>query len=140
MRAWILIIVAVVACKKDTGGGDSHRGEPASTAEADALWKLAPEGAIVGVVVSPRAMQMTEHAWQDIHTFIATSPELEPVAAELEQALRTLPSGPDVSLASFGLSAQKGAAIFFTGPNDGIVVVPLGDRDKFLAAVHGAKG
>lgn len=137
MRAWILILVAVVACKN--GGGDSRRGEPSSTADVDALWKLAPAGTMVGVVASPRALQMFEHAVLDIRTFITKAPDLASVAAEIEKELSKLPTGQDLRYAAMGLSTEKGAAVFI-GKSGEVVILPVVDRDKFLAFMHGTRG
>ena len=106
------------------------------TAEQDALWKLAPDGAMFGLVASPRGLQMTEHAWSDVRAFMGATPELAPVLAQIGAALGT----PDLTPASFGLTTSKGAAVFFVGPAKGIAILPVADRDKFIASVHGTRG
>src|SRR6185503_499633 len=126
MRA-LPVLLALVACHHD---GAAPAG-PMSTADQDALWKLAPDGAVFGVVVSPRGVAMLDRAWADVRGLIATEPTLAAMLAKL---------GPHQSLVELGLTATTGAAMFFTGSDDGILILPLGDRDKFLAATHGTKG
>jgi hypothetical protein len=133
MRALpFLVVLSLTACHRDSGAPAA----PVSTAEQDALWKLAPAGTKLGVVVSPRGVAMLDHAWADVRAFIAATPELAPMLVKLANVVGT----PDLSLASFGLTATKGAAMFVLGHEQVVIVVPLGDRDKFLAAVHGTKG
>ena len=126
MRA-LPVLLALVACHHDGAGPAA----PVSTADQDGLWKLAPEGAVFGMVVSPRGVAMLDHAWADVRGFMATEPELAGTLAKL---------GKDPSLAGFGLTATKGGAVFMTASDDGVLIVPIGDRDAFLAAVHGTKG
>ncbi|HEY1812493.1 MAG TPA: hypothetical protein VGG74_09120 [Kofleriaceae bacterium] len=133
MRALpILLALSVAGCHHDNGSAAAQ----ASTAEQDALWKLAPAGTKLGIVVSPRGVAMLEHAWADVRAFIAATPELAPMLVKLANVVGT----PDLSLASFGLTATKGAALFMLGPDDGVLVVPLADRDAFIAATHATKG
>jgi hypothetical protein len=139
MRAAALgvLVVLIASCHGETVVSS---GAPPSTTEADALWKLAPDGTTVGVVASPRAFAMIEHAWVDINTFMKAAPELAPYAAMAAAALSKATGSAELSLASIGLSDAKGGALFVLGPDSGIAIVPLGDRDKFLATVHGTKG
>ena len=106
------------------------------TADQDALWKLAPDGAIFGMVASSRALQMSEHAWSDVRAFMGATPELAPVLVQIGAAL----GAPDLAPASFGLTTTKGAALFFIGPGKAVAIVPVADRDTFMTAVHGTRG
>ena len=140
MRASLLALALVVACHKDESSNDEPgRGNPPSTAAADALWKLAPAGTIGGVVISPRGLAMTEHAYQDITSYIKQAPELGSIATQMTSALTTAIGSPQLSFAALGLTTQTGGAMFFT-EKDRIAILPLGDRDKFLAIAHGTKG
>jgi hypothetical protein len=130
MRAFSILLL-IAACHHD-----STTVAPVSTADQDALWKLAPDGAVLGIVATPRALGMVEHAWGDVRAFMGATPELAPILVKIGAAV----GAPDLSLASVGLTATKGAAVFFVGPGKAIAIVPLADRDKFLAAVHGMKG
>lgn len=141
---WLLLLtVASVACKRDSSskaGDGVSPAAPASTAAADALWAMAPEGSAFGVVISPRAVAMTEHAWQDIRALFAIAPELAVPNSLLSSEIAAVFGKPDITLADAGLSPQKGAAFFVLGNGGGIAVVPVADRDKFLAATKGTKG
>ena len=130
MRAFSILLL-IAACHRDGGPAT-----PVSTADQDAFWKLAPDGAVFGIVASPRALAMAEHAWGDVRAFMGATPELAPTLVKIGAALGT----PDLSFASLGLTATKGGALFLVGPASGIAIVPVADRDKFLAAVHGMKG
>lgn len=57
----LVCLVAVLGCKKQPAApGVEAPAAPASTAEQDALWQLAPDGAQIGVVGSPRGLAMIE--------------------------------------------------------------------------------
>ncbi|HEX4452065.1 MAG TPA: hypothetical protein VH143_14400 [Kofleriaceae bacterium] len=129
---FVALLVAT-ACHK-TPAGDV--GAPSSTTDQDALWKLAPSDTMFGAIASPRALAMLEHAWGDLRALMASTPELEPALVKIGAMVAT----PDLSFASLGLTATKGAALFMIGPNKGIAILPVGDRDKFLAATHGMRG
>jgi type II secretory pathway pseudopilin PulG len=101
---------------------------------------MAPEGTSVGVVASPRAIAMAEHAWLDVRALLATAPELAPINAMLGAQLQQALGKADVTLADVGLTPTKGGAFFISPGGGGIAIVPVGDRDKFLAATHGTKG
>lgn len=141
---WLfLLALAPFGCKRDSsssaGDGVTPRA-PTSTAETDALWAMAPEGASFGVVISPRAVGMAEHAWQDVRALFAVAPELAVPNSLLSSEISAVFGKPDINLADVGLTPQKGAAFFVLGNGGGIAVVPVADRDKFLAATKGTKG
>lgn len=139
--ALILAASLASACKKKPAEGvENATGAPTSTREIDALWALAPEGTTVAIVASPRAVQMIEHAWLDVRKLLATAPELAPINAMLGDEVQQMFGKPDVALADLGLSPNKGGGFFVTPGGGGIAVIPVGDRDKFVAAAHGAKG
>lgn len=144
MRRATLLVVAgalTVGCKKKPAEGvENATGSPASTAEIDALWALAPEGATIAIVASPRAVAMAEHGWQDVRVLLASAPELAPINMMLGNQLQELFGKPELALADLGLSATKGGGFFVTPGGGGIAIIPVGDRDKFLAAAHGTKG
>ncbi|HEY6038858.1 MAG TPA: hypothetical protein VIV58_31465 [Kofleriaceae bacterium] len=127
--AWVVAVVAVVGlgCKKDSSPSP---GDPASTAEVDALWKLAPEGVTFGMVLSPRGMTMVEHAYGDVMSFLAATPDLAPQLAEMHEALTKAIGAGDFSWQALGISTQKGAAIFALPGKKGILLVSVGDQAK----------
>lgn len=133
MRTLLVGLLLVVGCHKASQSGSSPK-------EADALWALAPEGTQLGIVATPRALAMLEHGWQDVHAFVAKAPDLAPFSKIIDQQLQELTGAPDFKLADFGLTSEKGGAVFVIGPDQVVMVVPLADRDKFLAKTHGTKG
>src|SRR5258706_11743270 len=117
MKRWIVLVALVCGCKKDSGPSSSlapvpSPAAPQSTAELDALWAKAPEGAIGGFVMSPRAVTMTEHAWQDVHAFLKTMPAFP--EQELVRQLAKAGLAPDFTLKDLGLAPGKGMAMFMT--------------------------
>ena len=144
MRPALLLIAVgalAIGCKKKPAEGvENAPGAPTSTVEIDALWALAPQGATIAIVASPRAVAMAERAWGDIRTLLATAPELMPVNMMLGNELQQMFGKPDVALADLGLTPTKGGAFFVTPGGGGIAIIPVGDRDKFVAAAHGTKG
>jgi hypothetical protein len=130
MRRLVLAVLVISGC---------HKPGP-SPGDADALWALAPEGATIGIVARPRALAMLQQGWQDVHAFVQKAPELATVSRELDEKLVELTGIADLKLADYGLTADKAAAYFGLGPRQGVVIVPLADRDAFLAKVHGTKG
>ncbi|MBA3395729.1 MAG: hypothetical protein H0T89_24000, partial [Deltaproteobacteria bacterium] len=121
-----LILAVLAGCGRDT---------PAPT--SDSLWALAPANARGGIVITSRGVGMIERGYADVQKLLEAVPDL--VAAKEQLAEAMAPFGPAITLADFGLSPSKGAALFMT--KDGMVaILPLVDRDKFLAKVKGTKG
>src|SRR5215470_12674324 len=131
MRAWLLVGIAVLACKKQESPA-AKRG-----ADADALWDLAPDDAQLGWVATPRAVQLAERAVAAVRK-LAADPDLAPIRPAIDAAF-TEWFGAATSLAELGLDRDKGFAMF--GSSSGaLLVIPVGDRDKFVAAFHGTRG
>jgi hypothetical protein len=149
MRNWILVVAALsaVGCKKNKEGdnktppapGTNAPKAPASTADQDALWALAPDGMAVGVVVSPAAMAKIEAGGLELKKLL-DSPELATFKAKADEALMEVLGTTNPSLATAGLTAQKGFAVFGPDKGEPIMILPVADRDKFLALTKGTKG
>jgi hypothetical protein len=123
-----VLVLALVACGRDA--------TPKSES-SDALWALTPSGARGGIVLSGKGVAMLERGYAAVRTMIETVPDLAAAKAQLTEALGSL--GTNLTLADFGFTPTKGAALFMM--KDGMVaILPLGDRDKFLAKVNGIKG
>jgi hypothetical protein len=143
MRLIVVSALLVGGCKKDkpaTPPPPPAPKAPVSTAEQDALWKLAPDGAIVGVVVSSRGIGSIESGWLAVRKLIQTAPELSKAAAEMETKLTKVFGSSNVSLADVGLAPGKGAAMFAFEDKGELMIVPLANRDKFLQVTKGTKG
>ena len=142
MRAAVLIgLIVAVGCKKDPPSGSlGWPISPVSTAEQDALWKLAPEGATAGVVASPRGVELVERGVLAARAALDAIPQLTSLSRQLADGLRGAIDSPNPTLAELGLTHDHGLAVFFTRDVPIAAVLPVGDRDKFLARLHGTKG
>ncbi|MEO8548644.1 MAG: hypothetical protein ABI678_01675 [Kofleriaceae bacterium] len=129
--AWLVAaVVAVGGCKKDAAQAP---GGPASTADLDALWKLAPADALFGVVASPRALVMTQHAWDDVVKFMAATPDLAPVLTEMRAELTKELGTADLQWSAIGWTDTKGVAIFQLANKKALMVLPVVDEPKWKA-------
>ncbi len=126
----LVALALVVGCKKEAP-------ELPTTLASDTLWSLAPEGARGGIVVSPRGVALAESGSVAVRALIAKAPELADVKEKLDFALAQL-GGPNTMLADLGMSKDKGAAMFFVETGM-VAVLPVVDRDVFLAKVKGTK-
>ena len=138
-----LLLLALIGCKKDGAnvphGALASPGSPASTAEVDALWAKAPAGAVGGLVVSPRAITMIDHGWHDVLAFMRTFPQFAPAEAEAEASLAKVGLTMDFTLGDVGLAPGKGFAVFAVD-KDQVLLIPVADRDKFVAKMKGKRG
>ncbi|HEY1548796.1 MAG TPA: hypothetical protein VGG28_13295 [Kofleriaceae bacterium] len=141
MRTSLLVVVSALAAAGCHNATDPAPNGPTSVADQDALWKLAPEGAVVGVVASARALSQLESAYGEVLATLQQIPELKSVvdgelATELKKAIGT----DTLTLAALGLSPGHGGAFFMRLDQRGVLVIPVADRDKFLQVSHGKKG
>lgn len=128
MRRWVVIAALIASCK---------RGAVPSAPEQDALWKLAPLTATRGIVISSRGLLALERGWRALADVLDDQPELVAVGEVLRHELPTLfPSG-EVSLAKAGMTADRGAAFFFSRSGARLMFLPVVDRARFLAFVNG---
>lgn len=139
-RPCLLNLVALAAVAAAAAGCDEGRaGRPTTT--NDELWKLAPDGARGAIVASPYAIGMIEDGSVALRDLITKAgPELGPLQDQLDEWLAPL-GGGNVKLEQLGLTRTKGGAVFFG--RDGklaVVVLPIADRDTFLARAHGTRG
>jgi hypothetical protein len=111
------------------------------TTANDLLWRVAPEDARGGIVISPYAVGMIEDATLVARDFLAKAgPELQPLQQYAAGLIEQLRAGGDARLADLGLARNKGAALFF-GPDGKLatVVLPIADRDAFVARANGTR-
>lgn len=141
MRANTLLAVAlaICACKKASDAPPSPNASPSTTAQ-DALWKLAPDGAFVGVVISPSALTRIEAGFQAINKAFDAAPELAAFKGRMDQELEDVLGTPVASLAAVGFTSKPGIALFVVDREQPLVILPVADRDKFLAVAKGTKG
>ena len=141
-RSLLVVALLVVGCKKEktVPSAVAAPQAPETTAEQDALWQLAPKTALGGLVVSPRGVASLESGWLAIDNLFATAPELAGMRAQMTAELREVFPDGKLSLEAAGLTATKGAAIFFLPDHGQVVIVPVADRAKFLAVTKGTQG
>jgi hypothetical protein len=120
----IALVLALAACSKSSS--------VAPTAVSDTLWGLAPAGTRGAIVIAPTGVAKLERGYADVRK-LAELPDLAPI----KEQLGSLPL--DAKLADYGMSPAKGAALFMT-PDSMVAILPVVDRDKFLAKVGGTKG
>jgi hypothetical protein len=136
MRA-LVACVALFACKSDTPPKTPVVAAPRID-DADALWALAPPGTTVGNVVTPHGLVELERAFVRVRRQLAASPELADISALLEMTLHSrLPHFEHLS--DLGFTTARGLAMFTTH-DGGLFVMPVADRDKFIATFHGRRG
>ena len=123
----LLLVLALLGCSK-----------PSTPSASDQLWGLVPAGARGAIVISPNGVAMLERGAIAVQSLFDSSPDFAVAKQQLADWLAPL-GGTAPKLADFGLAPSKGAALFFM--QDGMVaVLPVADRDKFLAKVNGTKG
>lgn len=135
---WLVCLVTVLGCKREPAapGVEAPAALP-PTAEQDALWQFAPDGAMIGVVGSPRGLAMLERGATAIDALLARAPELAPLHRALQEAWTHATGSPALGLAALGMSANQGFAIFGSDADKAALVLPVVDRDRFVALLHG---
>jgi type II secretory pathway pseudopilin PulG len=137
-----IVALASVGCKKSStsGANSALAGAPvADSAEADKLWALAPKGAVMSAVITGRGATVL---WNGVTTFRELTKDIPSVGAAIAKvygdAMTELTGNADGSLADAGLAPGASAA-FTVGKDHMLLVLPVIDRDKFVAAVHGKR-
>ena len=131
MRTWLLAL-ALLGCQNPS------KLDAIAQAPCDELWGLAPAGTEVGIVVSPRALQLGLDALAAAHALVKL-PDFAPVAPALDAIDAALFGAPGAAPDAAGMTAARGFALFVA--HDGVLgVMPVADRDKFVAARHGTRG
>nr|HEX4319139.1 hypothetical protein [Kofleriaceae bacterium] len=115
--------------------GGHGKAEPASHAspELDALWRLAPAQLTLGIVGTAHAADELIGSYDALHAVLAT-PELAPLGDALARSSPLLAAPP----AKLGLGARPFA--YFATADDTIYILPVVDRDAFVAAMSGTRG
>lgn len=142
---WMVVAAMASACAGDPPKAAPPPKRPAppsssfTTTELDALWALAPETARLGVVVAPSGLAKLERTYAVIDK-LSGVPELADYKARLDGAIEALFGTRSFAFATAGMSPAKGWAYFELIDGAAITILPVVDRDKFLAARHGTKG
>ena len=144
--AGVVAVVVVVACGKGTGPTTQRtpalpeapppRPEPSTTEAADALWALAPADSTAGVIVTGRGLVLLDRARAAILAAVHGTPDAE-VGARLDEAAIELLGTADAP-ARAGIALDRGLAAFDT-PRGWVVVLPVVDRARYVAATGGTR-
>lgn len=114
---------------------------PTAADERDELWAMAPEGAAIGVVVSASGAAALERAVGALHALLTSSPEVAThgdTPSSLERRLIAI-VGDGAPRERLGLDRGRGLAVFVGSEGQLTVVLPVVDRDKLVAAMHGTQ-
>jgi acetyl esterase/lipase len=147
MRAvWVAGLVLVLGCSSATpvparkAPAVAAPAAPAVPDERDLLWALAPEGAALGVVVSPHGVAMIERAAASAQELLTSSADFAALQADVMHGLMGVLGTPNPTLAGFGLNHDRGFALFVVDDGQIVMVLPVGDRNRFVTALQGSKG
>jgi hypothetical protein len=134
MRTWLFALLALAACDSPS------KLDAVSDAigDCDPLWDLAPVGTEVGIVASPRGLALALDAFSTAAQLVAT-PDFAGLSPELDVITAALFGAPGASPTDAGIAAGPGFAMFVS--SGGVVaIMPVVDRDKFVASKHGTRG
>ncbi|MFT3694758.1 MAG: hypothetical protein QM831_16535 [Kofleriaceae bacterium] len=131
MRTWPFVL-AVAACQAPSNLDIKVGGS------ADQLWDLAPDGTEVGVVATPRAIGLVLDGITAAQKLFNLD-DFAPMRTNARALIGAILGTPDATPESAGLARDKGFAMFIT-PDGVLGVIPVGDRDKFMATKHGKRG
>jgi hypothetical protein len=128
----LLALVAVAGC------GNKSKLDADRGADVDALWDLAPDGTELGIVASPRAVDLAFRGLAAARALTA-QPDLAPAKDQLDAVAQGMFGSTSATPEEAGFATTKPFAMFVT--NDGVIgVMPVGDRDKFMAMKKGQRG
>ena len=102
------------------------------------MWALAPIGTELGLVATPRAVELTARGLAAVRTLMA-QPELAPLKDQLDSIVSRMFGTPNGEPADAGYATDRGFALFAT-KNGIVAVMPVGDRDKFVSLKKGTRG
>jgi hypothetical protein len=132
MRFAALALVAVLGC------GNKSKLVESRTGEVDALWDLAPDGTELAIVASPHAVALGFRAIEAMRELVK-HPDFTPLQPQLDAVSKGLFGSDTGTPADAGFSSSRAFAVFATA--DGVLaVMPVADRDKFMAAKKGTRG
>ena len=137
----VLGLALIAGCKKDAATTEkATAGAPIAASSTDPLWAMAPADLMVGVVAADGALAPVHGGLVRVLADLEKAPGGAPVAAMIRaQAIVEGVNALDpAALAGMGLDLSRGAAAFVSAGGK-LMVLPVADQDKFLAAVGGTR-
>jgi len=132
LRAVVACLFGLLACKGGTSKLDDDR-----SGAVDTLWELAPDGTELGLVASPRAVGLAFRGIAAVRAMTGQA-DIAPAKPQIDELARAMFGSETATPADAGFG-EKPFAMFATA--DGVVgVMPVADRDKFMAAKKGTRG
>ncbi len=129
--------VAVAAVSLAGGCGNKSKLDASRGEAVDTLWALAPDGTDLGIVASPRAVGLAFHAIAAVRGLSAQA-DIAPAKPQIDELARSM-FGSETATPEDAGFGDKAFAMFATA--DGVLgVMPVADRDKFMAAKKGKRG
>ncbi|HEY5922616.1 MAG TPA: type II secretion system protein GspG [Kofleriaceae bacterium] len=133
MRFAVLAALVLLSSCRNKSKLDEDRG-----AQVDALWALAPDKIELGIVASPRAVGLGLRALDAARDAIK-QPDLELAKPQLDALLHSMFGSETATPEDAGFARDRAFALFVV--DDGVLsVMPIGNRDKFMAARKGKRG
>jgi hypothetical protein len=132
------VVLLAAAAVGTTGCRNKSKLDVDRGGDVDALWDLAPDDTQLGFVASPRAIGLAIRAVNAVRD-VTAQPDLAPAKPQVDMIVKGLFGSETGTAADAGFSDTRGFAMFAT--SDGVLgVMPVIDRDKFMATKHGTRG
>lgn len=122
----LLVAALLGSCSRNA----RDRRPAGDVATTDALWNLAPAGTVTGIVIAPGTGELLVAALAEAERIVSRWQPLREVLAELRaQAPAELFDAE--ARARTGLDITRGAAVFLDAQDEGVLVLPVGNRARF---------
>lgn len=131
MRRAVVLLLVLGAC--------GSKKPPPPGAAADALWQLAPDQTSLAVVITPTGVATIARALPSLRTLFDT-PDLAELKPRLDAVLTAALGKADADAAASGIAVDRGLATFVTADGHSIAILPVANRDTWLALRGGTRG
>jgi len=127
-----VFLIALASCQNKSKLDDNR------SAQADALWALGPDATELGLVATPRGVDFAARAFAAVRE-LAEQPDMAPLKPQIQSLSSKIFGSETATPADAGFDTKRGFAVFATA--DGLLaIMPVGDRDKFIAFKKGKRG
>ena len=130
--------IAVLALAICLGCGNKSKLDTDRGGGVDALWDVAPDGVEMAIVASPRAVGLGFRAIAAVRELVKHD-DFAPARGQLDAFATAMFGSETATPADAGFDTNRGFAMFATG--DAVIgIMPVGNRDKFMAMKKGERG